>query len=632
MNKIYRYRITVSIWVLMAILNFPAVLLAETVRIYADPAAPQHVFAAGDIRAALEARDFTVEVKELSSLAKSDDGKKIVIALASDTAVTTMYQAQGGVPTGKPGVQAFAVRTTNSPDRTYWVLGGDENGAMYGGLQIAENIKFNGMDADCHEDDSPHLMNRGVKFNVPLDKEAPTYFYDSRGTANRLAIKHVWDMDFWKTWFDEMARHRYNVLSLWNPHPFTSMLNMEDEYPGIAIQGVTGFDKDGKETQINDWSIDKKIAFWQEVMKYGHERGFRTYVFTWNIFLSTAEDKHGIGQGPDNKITRAYLNLCSRRLFETYPHLTGMGLTVGENMDTDDDELKEEWAWDSYGSGVLEYAKAHPERQVTFIHRLLQSDLQTTARHFQPLIDQPNVRFSFSHKYSNAHAHAAVKPIYWSRKKLEPQLEKLGVTSWLTVRNDDWFFLHWADPDFIRDYIKNFPEVGKHIDGIYIGSDGWVFSRVFTSQDPFYESRDTLDIQRTWLMQKLWGRIAYNPAVADDLFKAHLKERYPEAPTDALFEAWTKASRAIRLFNEQVTGNWSLDFHWMPERWTDKDEGYRIVDSGKETLIGEIKGKQSESTTIKGTASGKTLMLIIRAEVSSDDEIFIMDNLTVTPR
>ena len=27
---------------------------------------------------------------------------------------------------------------------SYWVLGGDDNGAMYGGLQIAENINFNG--------------------------------------------------------------------------------------------------------------------------------------------------------------------------------------------------------------------------------------------------------------------------------------------------------------------------------------------------------------------------------------------------------------------------------------------------------------------------------------------------------
>ena len=84
-------------------------------------------------------------------------------------------------------------------------------------LQIAENIKFKGLTDACHEDDAPHLKNRGIKFNLPLDEEAPTYFYDSRGTANRLAVRHVWDLDFWKTWFDEMARHRYNVLSLWNP-------------------------------------------------------------------------------------------------------------------------------------------------------------------------------------------------------------------------------------------------------------------------------------------------------------------------------------------------------------------------------------------------------------------------------
>jgi hypothetical protein len=576
-------RLVFVLSMLLTLGGFATAASAETIDLFYNPATPQHVFAAGDIRAALEARKATVEVKELTALTSGFAGKKIVIALASDPQVAALLTAQGGGPVKSPGEQAYALRTTSSPAMSYWVLGGDDNGAMYGALQIAENITFKGMTEAFNEDDSPHLLNRGIKFNVPLDKEAPTYFYDNRGTANRLAIRHVWDITFWKTWFDEMARHRYNVLSLWNPHPFTSMLNMEDEYPGIAIQGVTGFDKDGKEVQINDWSIEKKIAFWQEVMKYGRERGFRTYVFTWNIFLSTAEGKHGIGTGPANKKTRAYLNRCSRRLFETYPHLTGMGLTVGENMDTDDDELKEEWAWDSYGSGVLEFAKAHPKRQVTFIHRLLQSDLQTTAKYFQPLIDQPNVRFSFSHKYSNAHAHSAVKPIYWIRKKLEPQLERLGVTSWLTIRNDDWFFLHWADPDFVRDYIKNFPEVGKHVDGIYIGSDGWVFSRVFTSKDSFYESNDTLDIQKTWMMQKLWGRIAYNPAVPDALFKAHLKRRYPEVPTDVLFEAWTKASRAIRLFNEQVTGNWSLDFHWMPERWTDKDEGYRTLKDLVET-------------------------------------------------
>ena len=596
---------TIRITLSLLLFAFARPASAETIRLYFDPATPPISFAAGDIKTALEKHKHTVETADLAALSKAGPGKKIVLAATTDKAVASMLSAEGGKPAADLGEQAYAIRSTKKSGLSYWVQGGDAVGAMYGGLQIAENIQFKGMTEAFNEDDAPHLKNRGIKFNVPLDKEAPTYFYDSRGTANRLAIRHVWDITFWKTWFDEMARHRYNVLSLWSPHPFTSMVNMEDEYPGIAIQGVTGFDEAGKETKINDWSIDQKAAFWREVMKYGHERGFRTFVFTWNIFLSTAKGKHGIGEGPANPQTRTYLRKATRKLLETYPHLTGIGVTVGENMDTDDSDLKEDWAWDTYGRGVQEYAKAHPERQLGFIHRLHEGSLQSMAKHFQPLIDLPNVRFEISHKYSNAHAHAAVKPIYWARKKLEPQLEKLGITSWLTVRNDDFFYLHWADPQFVRDYIGNFPEVGKYINGFYLGPDGWAFSRAFQSKDPLHANM--LDVQKTWYMQKIWGRIAYNPAVADDLFKNHLASHYPEAAPSDLFEAWSKASRALRLINEQVTGKWSLDFHWWPERWTSKDEGYLSVNDlrktepmngsdladVKDSAKGELKGKRS---------------------------------------
>ncbi len=601
---------------MLALGGFGTAASAETFSLFYNSATPQHVFAAGDIRAALEAKKVTVEIKELSALSGDVAGKKIVIALASDSKVSAAFESQGGAAVKTPGEQAYAIRSTAKPDLSYWVLGGDDNGAMYGALQIAENITFKGMTEACSEDGAPHLRNRGIKFNVPLDKEAPTYFYDSRGTANRLAIRHVWDITFWKTWFDEMARHRYNVLSLWNPHPFTSMVNMEDEYPGVAIQGVTGFDKDGDTVAINNWSIDKKIAFWQEVMKYGNERGFKTFIFTWNIFLSTAEDKHGIGKGPENKATRTYLRKSTTKLLETYPHLSGIGVTVGENMDTEDTELKEEWAWDTYGRGVHEYATAHPERNIGFIHRLLQSDLEPTAQHFKPLMDLPNVRFDISHKYSNAHAHAAVKPIYWSRKKLEPQLEKLGITSWLTIRNDDWFYLHWADPQFVRDYVNHFPTVGKHVDGIYIGPDGWAFSRVFNSKDPSFEEKQTLDVQRTWYMQKIWGRIAYNPNVADDLFKSHLASHYPEAAVNDLFEAWSKASRAVRLVNEQVTGNWSLDFHWWPERWTSKDGGYLTLNDLRETEPMDGSDLADVKDTAKGDLDGKRSALANANEIA----------------
>ena len=247
-------RITTFKGILFTLLGFPALTSAETIRLYFDPATPQIGFAAGDIKTALEKHKHTVETADLAALPKAGPGKKIVLAAATDKAVTSMLSAEGGKPAADLGEQAYAIRSTTKSGLSYWVQGGDAVGAMYGGLQIAENIQFKGMTEAFNEDDAPHLKNRGIKFNVPLDKEVPTYFYDSRGTANRLAIRHVWDITFWKTWFDEMARHRYNVLSLWNPHPFTSMVNMEDEYPGIVIQGVTGFDEAGKDTEINDWS------------------------------------------------------------------------------------------------------------------------------------------------------------------------------------------------------------------------------------------------------------------------------------------------------------------------------------------------------------------------------------------
>jgi hypothetical protein len=57
---------------------------------------------------------------------------------------------------------------------------------------------------------------------------------------------------------------------------------------------------------------------------------------------------------------------------------------------------------------------------------------------------------------------------------------------------------------------------------------------------------------------------------------------------------------------------------------------YKIVDGGAEILVDGIKGKQRDVKTIKGTAQGKRLTLVIRAKVTSDDEIYSIDNLKVS--
>lgn len=612
------------VWLLVALLGLSARSSAETVRLFFDPAIPQITFAAGDIKAALEKHKHTVEIHDLAALAKAGSGKKIVLALATDKAVAAALAAQGGKPAIGLGVQAYALRTTTKPDLSYWVLGGDANGAMYGGLQLAENIQFHGFGRAYDEQESPHLKNRGIKFNLPLDKESPTYFYGFDGTSHKRAVKDVWDMGFWKTWFDEMARHRYNVLSLWSPHPFTSMVNMEAEYPGIAIQGVTGFDAAGKSIKVNDLTIDEKIQYWRAVMKYGRERGFDIYLCNWNVFLSTAEGKHGLTHKTDNPKTKEYLRKAVIKLFETYPDLKGFGITVGERMGELDANQKEEWAWDSFGKGVMQYAKENPQRDLVFIHRQHDGNIDHILKHFAQLDALPNVRLELSCKYSEAHAHSTLTPSRWHRTGMEQGLGKYGITSWLTVRNDDFFFLHWAEPQFVRDYISGFPPVDKYVTGFYIGADGWVFAKDFTSKNPYYQDRDALSIQRTWYMQKLWGRIAYNPKIGDDFFKQHLAARFPEVPTDKLFEAWSSASGAIRRANEQVTGKWQFDADFWPEMWTgDMWEGRK----GRHFSVNDTKEATpfagSKLASLRETADGK-----VGKKVSAWDNIEQVDALS----
>jgi hypothetical protein len=575
-----------------------------TIQVYFDMETPQHVFAAGDIESALLAKDYKVEFQDLLTLDANQKGNKIVIALGSDEKATSLMISQG-TEMPEMGEQAYALRTTNNGGKTYWIIGGDTNGAMYGGLQIAENISFNGLKEAYNEEDSPFLKNRGIKFNIPLDKASPTYFYGHHGTAHKLAIKHVWDMDFWKTWFDEMARHRYNVLSLWSPHPFTSMLNMEDEYPGIANNGVIGFDENGNDIQVNNLSIDEKIEYWREIMRYGRERGFDIYFCNWNVFLSTAEGKHGLTFSTDNQKTKEYLKKCMIKFLETYPDLKGFGITVGERMGSLDYKQREEWAWDTFGMGMMEYALENPHRDLVFVHRQHDGNIDHILEHFAQLNDLPNVRFDLSCKYSEAHAHSTLTPSRWHRTGMEQGLGKYGIMSWLTIRNDDWYFLHWAEPQFVGDYIRGFPEVDKFVNAFYIGSDGWVFTKEFTSINPYYENMDALSIQRTWYMQKLWGRISYNPNISDEFFKNHLALRFPEVSVDKLFEAWSSASGAIRLANEQVTGKWQFDQDFWPEMWT----GDNWKGNGRHFSIDETKEATpfagSHLCTLQKTAIGE---------------------------
>ena len=67
----------------------PFFAFAETVGLFYDSSVEQFKFAAGDIKAALLSKGFTVDIQPLTSLSSSYVTKKGVIALSTNTTVTT---------------------------------------------------------------------------------------------------------------------------------------------------------------------------------------------------------------------------------------------------------------------------------------------------------------------------------------------------------------------------------------------------------------------------------------------------------------------------------------------------------------------------------------------------------------
>jgi hypothetical protein len=551
-------RIATATWTLVALLGSSAPSTAETVRLYFDSTTPQIAFAAADIKAALEKQKYAVQIHDLAALSKAGSGKKIVLAVATDKTVTAKLSAQGGEPAAGLGPQAYALRTTTKHDLCYWVVGGDASGAMYGGLHLAELIAGGGLQNLKDEDQNPFIFKRGIKFNIPLDQRTPSH--DDRGTAAQANVGNMWDMDFWKDYLDELARTRYNVLSLWSRHPFPSLIRVPD-YPTVALDDV--HNASGKVKSIG---IDDKISFWKQVMDYAHARGIEFHFIVWNIHMDGVEGEYGITEDINNSTTKDYLRKSVRQLLLTYPRLSGIGVTAGENMKDIADDEKEQWLWDTYGKGVQDVKQVQPGRPILFIHRHWLTSFDKINSRFSQLSDGFDMEF----KYAQAHMYASYDPPF-ARKQFLPELPA-NMKTWWNVRNDDIYNLRWGDPEFAKQFVLHFPRDGRTA-GYFMGSDRYVWGRESISKNP--QSPRQLENLKHWYSFLLWGRLGYDPHTPTSLFQGLIQHRFPGVSGADLFTAWKSSSQIVPLVNRFHWFAW--DYQWWVEACTSTGHGNAIA-------------------------------------------------------
>ncbi len=534
-----------------------------SVSIFCSENDPGVSFALDELKSALSDIGYSVS---------RSDSRKADLVLFHASASSLKKRMKNALPDYSFSLKSEGFSLRRDEKKRIWVAGGDIAGLMYGILELAEQIRINGPEHIKDSDNNPYMELRGIKFNIPLDVRTPSY--SDMSDAGQINIPEVWNFDFWKETIDNLAKYRFNLISLWSLHPFPSIVKVP-EYPDIALNDVkrsraafpeyfdtraSGYDAPeitGNTETLLNITIEEKIDFWKKVMQYASERNIKFFIMTWNIYTYGIDGKYGINDCINNETTKDYYRKSVREMFLTYPLLAGIGVTTGENMGEGGEgfEIKEDWIYDTYGQGVLDALQKEPERKIIFIHRQHEAGTKYITAKFEPLSENKAIEFLYSFKYAQAHVYSSLKQSYHNNFVKDIAGRK---TMW-TLRNDDNYYFRWGSPDFVRKFLGNIPyEISR---GFYFGSDNYIWGTDFLSRDRHTPPRT--ELTRQWYQWMLWGRLGYNPGISDSTFIKIIADRLDITDASSLFTAWQNASMIYPV----TTGfHWGdLDFRWYIE-------------------------------------------------------------------
>lgn len=412
-------------------------------------------------------------------------------------------------------VDAFIAGADGRPGPTYpdesFTIAGDGSrivieaahprGLLYGCLEVADLVRAKSWADDGLEvTKSPSLAVRGVKFNLPYEPY-------SNGDPFKQNLETCFDLEFWRDYLDELARNRYNCLSLWSLHPFHLMVSSPE------FRDANPF-------------TDKEIAdherFFHALFGHARDRGIDIYLFTWNIYLpepvarglglpaalaNSSEGTETINRWDAARARQrapqvsAYYEEMIYRLLITYPELDGIGTSGSEAMSGTGSE-KEQWVVDTYLRGI-----ERSGRRVKFLNR---TNMQSTADIIalaKPRIDPS--RFYISWKYSIAHCYSHPRPAFEDLLHAWDGVDLEETQLLFTVRNDDVHTHRWGDVEYVREYVRGMVEK-TYVHGFYWGADGYLWARDFQHVDHGHKAW-RWDFERHRLQFQLWGGLPMIP-------------------------------------------------------------------------------------------------------------------------
>jgi len=450
--------------------------------IIASTAHPRIVYGAEKLEKQLIAEGYSATI-----LHQPAQGKNILIGLLTDPSIKKAFAAGHIHLTKTPGKEGFSI---NSSGNNIVISGADNSGALYGCLELADEISSGGsLPGKVHLTDQPEMVLRGTCIGVQKPELLP-----GRGTYEYPYTPEnfpwFYDKALWLRYLDSLAENRYNTLYLWSGHPFASLVKVKD-YP-YALE-------------VSEATYEKNVEMYNFLTREANKRGIWIIQGFYNIIVSKpfADYNHMKTQDRNRHIIPIIADYTRKSIaafVEKYPNV-GLMLTLGEAMEgVGQDDI--DWFTKTIIPGVKDGLKALGRTdEPPIILRSHDTDAPSDMKYALPLYKNLYTMTKY-----NGEALTTYTP-HGPWAELHRTLSRIG-----TVEIENVHILANLEPfrygadDFIQKCVQAM-HTADESNGLHLYPQAsywdWPYSADKTSPRE-------LEMDRDWIWYKEWARYAWN--------------------------------------------------------------------------------------------------------------------------
>ena len=294
----------------------PAPWAPATVQLVCDAeASPRIAFGVERLKEALV--DAGLEVLAVDAATVRPEDTVITVGKRNGAAVRALAPAVGlEVQDKELGPEGFSLLATGS---RVAVIGEGDSGVLYGCLELASRVRDQGglpdklavtdrpafkLRGTCIGMQKPYLLPGRQIYEYPYTEELFPFFYDKA---------------FWREYLDFLVDRRMNLLSLWNGHPFGSLVRLDD-YP-YAVE-------------VSDEQFERNVATYRYIAEEADRRGIWVTQMFYNILLpAPLAERHQLETqlASPTPLAADYTRKAIAEFVRQYPNV-GLHVCLGEAM------------------------------------------------------------------------------------------------------------------------------------------------------------------------------------------------------------------------------------------------------------------------------------------------------------